>query len=237
MAPHRPECEDATINAFCDALKKEYVMKRGTMVGDFFDENPDAGDPAFEQAEEQIRSCADEGDPNTKKYIEQLRNTWLNEYAYDEGPGEDEEATVDTNIPFMGEPARLEVTVLGAIDLPNVESMGGKNDPYCKVVMGGEKVFKTSVDKNTIDPAWGETGQFEWDGFNDLIFIIMDDDFFTKDDFIAQYIVPKEKLMQGVKGSYPLQVMPKYYVAGLNQAQITFKVGPAPEKGCGCSIQ
>lgn len=49
----------------------------------------------------------------------------------------------------------LRVDVLDAQDLPAADS-NGKSDPYVKFALNGEDVFKTKVQKKTLQPAWNE---------------------------------------------------------------------------------
>ncbi|EGD79809.1 hypothetical protein PTSG_10792 [Salpingoeca rosetta] len=57
----------------------------------------------------------------------------------------------------MAEP-KLEVTVLRATDLKNVEKKG-KSDPYAVLELAGTE-FKTKVIKNNLNPQWDETFKF-----------------------------------------------------------------------------
>mmetsp|Transcript_26290 Transcript_26290/g.45712 ORF Transcript_26290/g.45712 Transcript_26290/m.45712 type:complete len:312 (-) Transcript_26290:115-1050(-) len=106
-------------------------------------------------------------------------------------------------------PGKYTLTVLAAMDLPNTDAMG-KSDPYCTVTMGGTKLFSTPSRSGTLNPSWGTTKQIHWDGMNDLIFTILDSDLFTKDDWMAQYILTKDEIPQGVSGTFPLQVQEKF---------------------------
>ncbi|ERT02180.1 hypothetical protein HMPREF1624_00478 [Sporothrix schenckii ATCC 58251] len=49
----------------------------------------------------------------------------------------------------------LRVDVLDAENLPAADS-NGKSDPYCKFELNGDEVFKTKVQKKTLNPTWNE---------------------------------------------------------------------------------
>jgi hypothetical protein len=49
----------------------------------------------------------------------------------------------------------LRVDVLDAVDLPSADR-NGLSDPYCKFELNGKDVFKTKVQKKTLQPAWNE---------------------------------------------------------------------------------
>jgi hypothetical protein len=49
----------------------------------------------------------------------------------------------------------LRVDVLDASDLPSADR-NGKSDPYCKFELNGDEVYKTKVQKKTLQPAWNE---------------------------------------------------------------------------------
>ena len=49
----------------------------------------------------------------------------------------------------------LRVDVLDAADLPPADR-NGYSDPYCKFKLNGKDVFKTKVQKKTLQPAWNE---------------------------------------------------------------------------------
>lgn len=50
---------------------------------------------------------------------------------------------------------KLRVDVLDAIDLPSADR-NGYSDPYCKFELNGKDIFKTKVQKKTLQPAWNE---------------------------------------------------------------------------------
>mmetsp|Transcript_109650 Transcript_109650/g.189714 ORF Transcript_109650/g.189714 Transcript_109650/m.189714 type:complete len:490 (+) Transcript_109650:3-1472(+) len=79
---------------------------------------------------------------------------------------------------------------------------------------------------------------------NDIMFTIMDKDLFTKDDFMAQYVLPKENVPQGISGDFALTVNPQFVTPGMKEPQITLMVRsadpsavhlPVPAAGSGAS--
>jgi len=50
---------------------------------------------------------------------------------------------------------KLRVDVLDASDLPSADR-NGFSDPYCKFDLNGHSVFKTKIQKKTLQPAWNE---------------------------------------------------------------------------------
>jgi hypothetical protein len=50
---------------------------------------------------------------------------------------------------------KLRVDVLDASDLPSADR-NGYSDPYCKFYLNGKDIFKTKVQKKTLQPAWNE---------------------------------------------------------------------------------
>ncbi|CAM1505593.1 Fc.00g112300.m01.CDS01 [Cosmosporella sp. VM-42] len=49
----------------------------------------------------------------------------------------------------------LRVDVLDASDLPAADR-NGKSDPYCKFELNGQEIYKTKVQKKTLNPSWNE---------------------------------------------------------------------------------
>lgn len=137
-------------------------------------------------------------------------------------------------------PGKYTVAVLAAMNLPNTDAMD-KSDPYCKVSMGSTELFRTPSKRNKLNPTWGTMRVIDWDGMNDLMFSIYDKDFFTKDDFMAQYQLPKEKIVQSIQGQFPLTVAPQFAskVPPGFQPVIVLSVVPGDQLGCcgECSIQ
>ncbi|ELP86892.1 calcium binding protein, putative [Entamoeba invadens IP1] len=76
----------------------------------------------------------------------------------------------------------LSLTILRGRNLPVADIT--TSDPYVKFVVG-DKSFKTSVIKETLDPIWNETYQVITTIGEQLIFKVMDQDFGKKDDSIG----------------------------------------------------
>lgn len=131
----------------------------------------------------------------------------------------------------------MQLHLFGASDLPNMDGFFGKSDPYCIVTMAAEKIMTTKVLSGQLNPMWNKSTTFQWDGMNDIIFTIKDSDFFTADDWIAQYIMSKEDALQGFNGMKKLTINPKYDRGGINSPQIIVKIGEPWDTCCGgCSI-
>lgn len=84
----------------------------------------------------------------------------------------------------------LTVTVLGATDLPAMDS-NGFSDPYCKFKLGSQK-YKTKVQPKTLNPEWKE--KFDMKLYDDqskqsLYIEVWDRDFPAADDFIGECFV------------------------------------------------
>mmetsp|Transcript_48467 Transcript_48467/g.109089 ORF Transcript_48467/g.109089 Transcript_48467/m.109089 type:complete len:135 (+) Transcript_48467:88-492(+) len=131
---------------------------------------------------------------------------------------------------------RVEVHVIGAFDLPNMDGPFDKTDAYVRCTMGGKQVFRTKTINNKECPVWDEKHRFEWDGINDLIFSVWDSDTFTADDWIGQYKVNTNAVRAGFKGTVNLTMSPK--VRARKQPTLTLKVcGPGKDSCCGgCEV-
>ncbi|KAH7170581.1 C2 domain-containing protein [Dactylonectria macrodidyma] len=55
----------------------------------------------------------------------------------------------------MNNMGQLRVDVLDGVDLPAADR-NGKSDPYCKFELNGQEIFKTKVQKKTLNPSWNE---------------------------------------------------------------------------------
>ena len=51
----------------------------------------------------------------------------------------------------------VRLTFWRARDLKNVDGVGGKSDPYVRVLSGSQIRTRTEVIDNNLDPEWGET--------------------------------------------------------------------------------
>lgn len=153
---------------------------------------------------------------------------------------------------------KLRVDVLDASDLPSADR-NGYSDPYCKFELNGNTVFKTKVQKKTLQPAWNEF--FEVDitsrtaaQFNCKIY---DWDFGDKADFLGAADINLELLdpfkaheynlsLDGKSGSIRLRLLFRPdYVTRSRQGSSTFSgtfatpgkivtgVAGAPIKGVG----
>ncbi|KAH8890839.1 tricalbin [Thozetella sp. PMI_491] len=80
----------------------------------------------------------------------------------------------------------LRVDILDAQDLPSADS-NGKSDPYVKFELNGDEVFKTKVQKKTLNPAWNEFFEVPVPSRTAAKFkaTVMDWDLGNKDDFLG----------------------------------------------------
>ncbi|KAK5107307.1 hypothetical protein LTR62_001400 [Meristemomyces frigidus] len=148
----------------------------------------------------------------------------------------------------------LRIDVLDAADLPSADR-NGKSDPFCKFSLHGEEIYKTKVQKKTLNPAWNEVfetsvrsrtaGQF--------VVNVMDWDFADSADFLGKAAIDLNSLepftpktvtlpLDGKSGSLRLKMLFKPdYVLRSRQGSSTFsgtfaapgKVIGAPVKGVG----
>ena len=115
----------------------------------------------------------------------------------------------------------------------------GASDPFCEVHWKGEKVHKTKVVNNNLDPEWEETfavGVGPGDTGDMVISVYDSDGPLTKGDFLGQVVVPAERLLKPTEGeesattTHPL--VPKDGLSQkalkLVQGQLTLKVVPTP---------
>ena len=81
---------------------------------------------------------------------------------------------------------KLRVDVLDASDLPSADR-NGFSDPFCKFDLNGQSVFKTKVQKKTLQPAWNEFFEVDVPSRTAAKFTcnVMDWDFGEKADFLG----------------------------------------------------
>ncbi|XP_061173076.1 uncharacterized protein LOC133182305 isoform X2 [Saccostrea echinata] len=89
----------------------------------------------------------------------------------------------------------VDLTVLQAKDLMPADR-NGLSDPYCSVLMGSKKVFKTSVKKNTLFPKWNESTSFQVLEDNHLLEIFVYDKDMISKDFLGKVILTIDKLKE-----------------------------------------
>ncbi|OAA64481.1 membrane bound c2 domain containing protein [Niveomyces insectorum RCEF 264] len=80
----------------------------------------------------------------------------------------------------------LRVDVLDAQELPSADS-NGKSDPYCRFELNGQDVFKTKVQKKTLNPVWNEFFEVVIPSRTGAKFFakVYDYDFADKPDFLG----------------------------------------------------
>ena len=81
---------------------------------------------------------------------------------------------------------KLKVDVLDGSDLPSADR-NGKSDPYCKFELNGQEVFKTKVQKKTLQPVWNEFFEVSVPSRTaaKMRFDVYDYDFADKPDFLG----------------------------------------------------
>jgi hypothetical protein len=148
----------------------------------------------------------------------------------------------------------LRLDVLDAADLPAADR-NGFSDPYCKFYLNGKDVFKTSIQKKTLHPAWNEFFEVPVNSRTAAKFHVkvMDWDFGDKADLLGEADInlellepfkPKEVILglDGKSGVLRLKMLFKPdYVIRSRQGSSTFsgtfatpgKVIGAPVKGVG----
>ncbi|ESZ92386.1 transmembrane protein [Sclerotinia borealis F-4128] len=153
---------------------------------------------------------------------------------------------------------KLRVDVLDAVDLPSADR-NGYSDPYCKFEFNGNSVFKTKVQKKTLNPAWNEFFELEIPSRTAAQFVcnVMDWDFGDKADFLGKAEINLNLLepfkskemklgLEGKSGSIRLRLLFRPdYVTRSRQGSSTFSgtfatpgkivtgVAGAPIKGVG----
>lgn len=87
----------------------------------------------------------------------------------------------------MNNMGKLRVDVLDAVDLPSADR-NGYSDPYCKFELNGKDVFKTKVQKKTLQPAWNEFFEVDVPSRTGAKFVcnVYDWDFGEKADFLGR---------------------------------------------------
>lgn len=81
---------------------------------------------------------------------------------------------------------KLRVDILDAADLPSADR-NGKSDPYCKFELNGQEIYKTKVQKKTLNPSWNEFFEVNVPSRTGAKFsvTVWDYDFADKPDFLG----------------------------------------------------
>ncbi|KAF4464668.1 hypothetical protein FALBO_8500 [Fusarium albosuccineum] len=90
---------------------------------------------------------------------------------------------------------RLRVDVLDAAELPSADR-NGKSDPYCKFELNGQEIYKTKVQKKTLNPSWNEFFEVSVPSRTaaDFKVTVWDYDFADKPDFLGGADINLESL-------------------------------------------
>lgn len=89
----------------------------------------------------------------------------------------------------------IDLTILQAKDLMPADR-NGLSDPYCVILMGSKKVFKTAVKKNTLFPKWNESTSFLVQEDSHLMEIFVYDKDMISKDFLGKVILTLDKLKE-----------------------------------------
>jgi len=119
--------------------------------------------------------------PTMKFVLENPNNDWLElqdspkgrvRLGFDWFPVKMNEGENSENSPAIG---ICRIDVLQATGIKNVETLGGKSDPYTKITISGRKVGQTRILDNNLDPIWNETYYTTVQSRNDRVkFEVMD---------------------------------------------------------------
>lgn len=96
----------------------------------------------------------------------------------------------------IGNSGKLTVTVISATGLPSADS-NGKSDPFAKVYLNSENVYKTKTKKKTLEPTWNESFEVEIPSRvqSNLRFKLVDWDFgMEQDDTLCEVTLPLKKI-------------------------------------------
>lgn len=148
----------------------------------------------------------------------------------------------------------LRIDVLDATNLPAADR-NGASDPYCKFLLGGKDVYKTKVQKKTLQPIWNEAFDLSIRSRTAAKFevVVWDWDFGDKADLLGKAMINLDLLepfqkrevtlhLDGKSGSIRLALLFKPdYVMRSRQGSSTFsgtfggpsKLVTSPVKGVG----
>ncbi|XP_071169318.1 myoferlin-like isoform X13 [Mytilus edulis] len=125
----------------------------------------------------------------------------------------------------------LQVIVVGATNVPNVEKFG-ESDPYTTVEFKGEKK-KTEVQKSSLNPNWGETFDFDLKGQNlggsdELLVEIKDWERVGRNRLLAKCKVPLRNLLKGGAQTENMNLTMQDGNGRPTQCQLNIKVNYKP---------
>ena len=125
----------------------------------------------------------------------------------------------------------LQVVVIGATNVPNVEKLG-ESDPYASIEFKGEKK-KTEVIKSELNPTWNETFEFDLNGqalgpSDELIIEIKDWERVGRNRLLAKCKAPLRNLMKGGSQSEQMNLNMQDGSGRPTQTQLNVKVNYKP---------
>jgi len=92
---------------------------------------------------------------------------------------------------------RLNITVVGAKNLPDNDTWSGVSDPYCIVKLDDYEIGRTVICENNGSPTWNENFFINLQGDGDnIIFEIWDEDTGRCDDLLSSISVPVSSISE-----------------------------------------
>ncbi|XP_021363812.1 extended synaptotagmin-1-like isoform X2 [Mizuhopecten yessoensis] len=110
------------------------------------------------------------------------------------GPG-DPQRSASCLQDFPDDKILVDLTILQAENLMAMDR-NGSSDPYCEVLLGNKKIFRTTVKKKILFPKWNESTTFEVEDDTQNVEInVYDKDVFTR-DFLGKVMLTMDKLKE-----------------------------------------
>jgi len=123
---------------------------------------------------------------------------------------------------------KLNVRVIEARDLPRMDGMFGKSDPYCVLKVSGTSACqRTSSRKNTLSPHWNEVFQFNipWPTTMTLDILVRDKDVACDDD-MSRVSIPLTNLIFGQNSDQWYEMHPCKALHKGGSIHLLMQVGP-----------
>ncbi|XP_033734634.1 extended synaptotagmin-1-like isoform X2 [Pecten maximus] len=112
------------------------------------------------------------------------------------GPGDPQRSkSMGGQQDFPDDKILVDLTILQAENLMAMDR-NGSSDPFCEVLLGNKKIFRTTVKKNILFPKWNESTTFEVEDDTQNVEInLYDKDVFTR-DFLGKVMLTMDKLKE-----------------------------------------